>query len=157
MVATLFVVFVVFLPISTDVEGYVVVLGRQSQENSNPNEVSLNISEIIIHPEYNSSTYDNDICLLRLSSPVEFNNYIMSVCLAAQSSTIHAGTVSWVTGWGNINFGGQYINRSSQFTQQRSHRLLIKLLFPSSHSVTPFPTKPPGSGRARSGQQTVSM
>ncbi|KAK0149751.1 Transmembrane protease serine 9 [Merluccius polli] len=89
----------------TDVEGYAVVLGRQSQENSNPNEVSLNIAEIIIHPEFNPFSGDNDICLLRLSSPVEFTNYIMPVCLAAQSSTIHAGTVSWVTGWGNINSG----------------------------------------------------
>ncbi|CAL8305250.1 unnamed protein product [Merluccius merluccius] len=93
-----------FFP-STDVEGFAVVLGRQSQENSNPNEVSRNIAEIIIHPEYNFFSGDNDICLLRLSSPVEFTNYIMPVCLAAQSSTIHAGTVSWVTGWGNINVG----------------------------------------------------
>ncbi|KAK0144248.1 Polyserase-2 [Merluccius polli] len=93
----------------TDVEGFAVVLGRQSQENSNPNEVSRNIAEIIIHPEYNPSSddneNDNDICLLRLSSPVEFTSYIRPVCLAAQSSTIHAGTVSWVTGWGTINSG----------------------------------------------------
>ncbi|KAK0144246.1 Serine protease 27 [Merluccius polli] len=97
-----------FFP-STDVEGFAVVLGRQSQESSNPNEVSRNIAEIIIHPEYNpfsdDNENDNDICLLRLSSPVEFTNYIMPICLAAQSSTIHAGTVSWVTGWGTINSG----------------------------------------------------
>uniref|UniRef100_A0A3Q3BZ45 Serine protease 27-like n=1 Tax=Haplochromis burtoni TaxID=8153 RepID=A0A3Q3BZ45_HAPBU len=41
---------------------------------------------IIKHPNYNSGTNDNDICLLRLSSPVTFNNYISPVCLAASDS-----------------------------------------------------------------------
>ncbi|GLD48851.1 transmembrane protease serine 9 [Lates japonicus] len=85
--------------------GLVVYLGRQSQEGSNPNEVSRTVTQIINHPDYNSGTSNNDISLLRLSSPVTFTNFIMPVCLAASNSTIHAGTDAWVTGWGTIGSG----------------------------------------------------
>uniref|UniRef100_A0A3P9QJA0 Testisin-like n=1 Tax=Poecilia reticulata TaxID=8081 RepID=A0A3P9QJA0_POERE len=48
--------------------------------------VERNIGKIIVHPKFSQTTIDNDIALLRLSSPVDrFNN----------------GTDSWVTGWGN--------------------------------------------------------
>ncbi|XP_045899469.1 serine protease 33-like [Micropterus dolomieu] len=82
-----------------------VVLGLQSLEGKNPNQVSRKVSKIIIHPGYKSKTYDNDICLLKLSSPVKFTNYIQPVCLAAPSSTFYKGTVSWVTGFGDVGTG----------------------------------------------------
>ncbi|XP_063076992.1 transmembrane protease serine 9-like [Engraulis encrasicolus] len=86
--------------------GFIVYLGRQSQEGSNPNKVSRTISQIIMHPGYNSDTLDNDIVLLRLSSPVDFNDYIRPVCLAASGSTFSPGANVWFTGWGNIEEGG---------------------------------------------------
>uniref|UniRef100_A0A672RP68 Transmembrane protease serine 9-like n=2 Tax=Sinocyclocheilus grahami TaxID=75366 RepID=A0A672RP68_SINGR len=83
----------------------IVYLGRQTQEGANANEVSRNVSEIIKHPDYNSITEDNDITLLRLSSPVTFTDNIRPVCLASANSTFFKSTVSWVTGWGNIRTG----------------------------------------------------
>ncbi|KAL2077974.1 hypothetical protein ACEWY4_025659 [Coilia grayii] len=85
--------------------GLTVYLGRQTQFTSNPNEVSRNVIEIISHPSYNSSTRDNDIALLRLSSPVQFTDFIRPVCLAASGSVFSNGTDSWVTGWGSIGEG----------------------------------------------------
>ncbi|XP_071027494.1 transmembrane protease serine 9-like [Oncorhynchus clarkii lewisi] len=85
----------------------VVYLGRQNQQGSNPNEVSRTVTQIICHPNYISSTSDNDICLLKLSSSVTFTNYIRPVCLAAQGSSFYAGTTSWVTGWGTLSSGVQ--------------------------------------------------
>ncbi|XP_068581892.1 transmembrane protease serine 9-like [Cebidichthys violaceus] len=92
-----------FQPPSTS--NLVVYLGRQNQQSSNPNEVQRTVTRIINHPGYSSSTNDNDISLLKLSSPVSFTNYISPVCLAAPGSSFHNGTDSWVTGWGNIGFG----------------------------------------------------
>ncbi|KAJ3600671.1 hypothetical protein NHX12_031649, partial [Muraenolepis orangiensis] len=89
----------------TVTRGLTAFLGRQSQEGSNPNEVSRTVAQITCHPDYNIFTSDNNICLLKLSSPVTFTNYIRPVCLAAEDSVFHAGTINWVTGWGNINFG----------------------------------------------------
>lgn len=91
---------------ASSLENMTVFLGRQRQEGSNTNEVALTIAEIIIHPNYVPITSDNDIALLRLSSPVTFTNFIIPVCLAASSSTFYNGTDTWVTGWGNIGSGG---------------------------------------------------
>ncbi|KAF3699722.1 Transmembrane protease serine 9 [Channa argus] len=80
-------------------------LGLQTLVGSSSNGQSLAISQVIINPNYNYSTKDNDICLLKLASPVTFTNYIQPVCLAASGSTFYNGTDSWVTGWGNIASG----------------------------------------------------
>uniref|UniRef100_A0A3Q2Q1E7 Peptidase S1 domain-containing protein n=1 Tax=Fundulus heteroclitus TaxID=8078 RepID=A0A3Q2Q1E7_FUNHE len=79
-----------------------VYLGRQSQQGSNPNEVLRTVEQIIVHPEYNGDTNDNDIALMKLSSAVNFSAYISPVCLAASDSTFYSGVDSWVTGWGNV-------------------------------------------------------
>ncbi|XP_070704753.1 polyserase-2 [Pempheris klunzingeri] len=90
---------------STSTNNLLVYLGRQTQEGSNPNEVVATVTQIINHPDYDDATSNNDISLLRLSSPVTFTNYILPACLAASGSTFFSGTDSWVTGWGNIGFG----------------------------------------------------
>ncbi|XP_077386691.1 polyserase-2-like isoform X1 [Festucalex cinctus] len=81
------------------------ILGRQSQEGSNPNEVYRWIRHVITYPNYNPHTLDNDMALLKLHSPVDFTDFIRPVCLAAQDSTFFTGTESWVTGWGTIGSG----------------------------------------------------
>ncbi|XP_041717096.1 serine protease 27-like [Coregonus clupeaformis] len=88
---------------STSTSGLLVYLGRQYQQSNNYNEVTRTVSQIIRHPNYNSATSNNDICLLKLSSSVTFTDYIQPVCLAAVGSTYYTGTTSWVTGWGDIN------------------------------------------------------
>ncbi|XP_038135056.1 transmembrane protease serine 9-like isoform X1 [Cyprinodon tularosa] len=82
-----------------------VYLGRQSQEGSNPNEVIRKATQITIHPDYISTSFNNDIAVLRLSAPVNFTQYILPVCLAATNSTFYTGVDSWITGWGNIGSG----------------------------------------------------
>uniref|UniRef100_A0A8C8DP14 Peptidase S1 domain-containing protein n=1 Tax=Oryzias sinensis TaxID=183150 RepID=A0A8C8DP14_9TELE len=79
--------------------GVNVVLGLQSLQGSNPNNVSRKITRLILHENYNSNTKDNDIALLQLSSPVTFNNYITPVCLPSTGSTFYSGVNTWVTGW----------------------------------------------------------
>uniref|UniRef100_A0A3B3IEM2 Peptidase S1 domain-containing protein n=1 Tax=Oryzias latipes TaxID=8090 RepID=A0A3B3IEM2_ORYLA len=67
--------------------------------------VSRTIKTVIVHPNYNSGTQNNDIALLQLSSPVTFNNYITPVCLPSTGSTFYSGVKTWVTGWGDIGNG----------------------------------------------------
>uniref|UniRef100_A0A8C2WSV1 Peptidase S1 domain-containing protein n=1 Tax=Cyclopterus lumpus TaxID=8103 RepID=A0A8C2WSV1_CYCLU len=76
-------------------------LGRLTQSGTNVNEVSTTLEDIICHPFYDSQTNENDICLLKLSAPVNFTDYIQPVCLASAGSTFHSGVSSWVTGFGN--------------------------------------------------------
>ncbi|XP_024120470.1 serine protease 27-like [Oryzias melastigma] len=81
-----------------------VQLGAQNR-TSDPNAESRTLEDIVCHPDYDSDTYNNDVCLLKLSAPVQFNQYIQPVCLASQSSAFHDGTSSWVTGFGDNGFG----------------------------------------------------
>ncbi|CAK6964254.1 uncharacterized protein LOC122971898, partial [Scomber scombrus] len=90
---------------STNTNRWQVSLGRQNLQGTNPNEVTRTVARIILHPNYDSNTNNNDIALLKLSSPVKFTDYIRPVCLAASSSVFNNGTDSWVTGWGAVKEG----------------------------------------------------
>ncbi len=92
----------------------VIYLGRHRQVGIKPYEISRNVIRIITHPKYNPDNLDNDIALVQLSSSVHFTDYIRPVCLAASGSTFAAGTDSWITGWGKLNFGGEskFINQT---------------------------------------------
>jgi secreted trypsin-like serine protease len=46
----------------------------------------VNIEKYILHQAYNDVTTDNDIMLLKLSSPLQFNEYASPVCLPDSSS-----------------------------------------------------------------------
>ncbi|XP_048842411.1 prostasin-like isoform X4 [Brienomyrus brachyistius] len=90
--------------LSTGTNGWNIYLGLQEQFASNPNEQTRTLSLIITHPQYSGFTHDNDLALLKLSSNVNFTNYIQPVCLAASSSTFYTGTETWITGWGNVGW-----------------------------------------------------
>ncbi|XP_051800130.1 chymotrypsin-like protease CTRL-1 isoform X2 [Acanthochromis polyacanthus] len=83
-----------------DLNTTVVHLGLQNLSGSNPGEVIRRLADIVCYPFYNSTTFEDDICLLKLSSPVTITTYIQPVYLAAANSTFYNGTSSWVTGYG---------------------------------------------------------
>lgn len=87
---------------STAMSNIMIYLGRQSQLGSNSHETVRTVIQLIVHPNYNPSTNDNDIALLQLSSSVDFTDYIQPVCLAATGSVFNEGNPSWVTGWGDL-------------------------------------------------------
>ncbi|TWW81336.1 Prostasin [Takifugu flavidus] len=90
---------------SSSTSGWRISLGRQNLQGTNPNEVSRRVSRIVLHPNYDRDSSNNDIALLRLSSAVTLTDYIRPVCLAASDSVFNNGTDSWVTGWGDVNEG----------------------------------------------------
>ncbi|XP_073346307.1 chymotrypsin-like protease CTRL-1 [Pagrus major] len=77
-------------------------LGRETQSGPNVNEVSRTLSQLIVHPDYNNTLFNNDIALMRLSSPVSFTNFIRPICLASNSSQFYNSTSCWATGWGRL-------------------------------------------------------
>ncbi|MBN3326540.1 TMPS9 protease, partial [Atractosteus spatula] len=50
-------------------------------------------------------TLYNNIALVKLSSPVNFTDYIQPICLADVNSSFHRCTSCWLTGWGNMTDG----------------------------------------------------
>ena len=86
---------------------WTIYLGRETQSGPNIHEVKRTLSKIIVHPDYNKTSLNNDIALMKLSSPVSFTNYIRPVCLASNTSKFYTSTSCWATGWGNLGKDGE--------------------------------------------------
>ncbi|KAH8274284.1 hypothetical protein KR026_004372, partial [Drosophila bipectinata] len=46
-----------------------------------PPPVDIQVGEMIVHPNYSEVNYQNDIALIRLKDPVQFNDFILPICL----------------------------------------------------------------------------
>ena len=64
------------------------------------------VEKIISHPQYSSSTINNDIALMKLSSPIIFGKYVKPVCLPQQDNHVPVGTQCYITGmtFNNIHY-----------------------------------------------------
>uniref|UniRef100_A0A803T902 Peptidase S1 domain-containing protein n=1 Tax=Anolis carolinensis TaxID=28377 RepID=A0A803T902_ANOCA len=81
---------------------YMLVFGAYQLSNLSTDVVVRGVKRIILHYDYNGADDSSgDIALLQLSSPVDFTNNILPVCLPESSAEFYANTNCWVTGWGN--------------------------------------------------------
>ncbi|XP_062872374.1 chymotrypsin-like protease CTRL-1 [Trichomycterus rosablanca] len=81
---------------------HLVVIGEHDRaSNAEPLQVK-NIAKAITHPYYNSQNFNNDVTLLKLSSPAQMTNRVSPVCLA--STNVAAGTRCVTTGWGKTAY-----------------------------------------------------
>ncbi|KAG7479094.1 suppressor of tumorigenicity 14 protein [Solea senegalensis] len=81
-------------------------LGLHTQRKIGGAVVKRNLKQVISHPNYNAYTYDNDIALMELDSPVTYSDYIKPICLPAPQHDFPTGNTVWITGWGATREGG---------------------------------------------------
>lgn len=63
------------------------------------------VDEIVRHPDWNAKTSANDLAILRLSKPVEFNRYVQPACLPGPDPQPNADVI--LIGWGAEQLGGE--------------------------------------------------
>ena len=81
-------------------------LGEHNINVLEGNEQFIDAANIVKHPKFKKKTLDNDIMLIKLSSPVTLNARVASVPLP--SSCAPAGTQCLISGWGNtLSNGGE--------------------------------------------------
>jgi len=80
-------------------------VGEHNWDERTGSEVDIQIQQVVRHPSYNPRTFENDVALLKLSQPAQFNQYVQPVCLP--SSEVQPGTQCVLTGWGKIRHPGQ--------------------------------------------------
>lgn len=92
--------------VNTSSPGSVQVLaGIHDLANPEAGYQRINVSEIVVHPQYNSSTHDRDVALLRLSTnavlgPTAGGELVATVPLVAANAGSLAGQQSAISGWG---------------------------------------------------------
>ncbi|XP_028308113.1 trypsin-3 [Gouania willdenowi] len=63
---------------------------------------------LVPHPAYNSVTNNNDLMLIKLTGPIQQNQYVSIALLPRQGATITQGRICRVSGWGYTSpVGGQ--------------------------------------------------
>ncbi|XP_075927870.1 trypsin-like [Petromyzon marinus] len=73
-------------------------IGEHNIFTSEDTEQWIQASKAIPHPQYLSATTDNDIMLIKLSSPATLNQYAQAVPLP--SSCVGTGVMCTISGWG---------------------------------------------------------
>lgn len=63
------------------------------------------ISKIINHENWNKYTRVNDITLIQVASPFQYNEHVSPVCLPTTDTCINYGSACAVTGWGYTEQG----------------------------------------------------
>ncbi|XP_050700372.1 ovochymase-1-like [Eriocheir sinensis] len=96
-----------------------VVVGEHDWSTSGETSATkrLSIAQVISHPSYSSSTYDNDIALLKLAQPLTFqnDNKVAPVCLPTPGELYEAVDAT-ITGWGTLASGGSQPNKLNEVT-----------------------------------------
>ena len=60
----------------------------------------MKIDQIYIHQLYDTSNYDYDIAVARLTKRVEITDEIRPACIADKHDTVIPGTICHIAGWG---------------------------------------------------------
>lgn len=76
-----------------------------------------NAADIKIHAQYNPSTLNNDISVIRLATPLTLNYYVWPITLASRSDVGNSfeGLTTVASGWGKISDSTAYITNELRF------------------------------------------
>uniref|UniRef100_A0A3B5AK98 Serine protease 56 n=1 Tax=Stegastes partitus TaxID=144197 RepID=A0A3B5AK98_9TELE len=81
------------------------VVGEFDITKTDPDEQVLKVNRIIPHPKFNPKTFNNDIALVELTSPVVLSEHVTPVCLPSGMEP-PTGSPCLVAGWGSLYENG---------------------------------------------------
>lgn len=84
---------------------------RDFGHESDPQVRLVAIRKIVVHPHYSPSGMLNDIALIQLKRPVEWNEFLQPVCLPSADDGELGGLLATVSGWGKTE-SGKYKNKN---------------------------------------------
>lgn len=65
--------------------------------------VTRNVKRVYTNRGYNPSTFENDLALLELESPIQFDAHIVPICMPPDDAD-YTGQMATVTGWGRLKY-----------------------------------------------------
>jgi len=88
---------------------YHVVCGDHDNSNDDFSEQIRAVVEVVFHPDYDSFWISNDIAMMRLESPIVYNENTQPAIIPVRGFVPVAPTAT-VVGWGRLNSGGALPN-----------------------------------------------
>ncbi|XP_058447875.1 serine protease filzig isoform X2 [Malaya genurostris] len=67
--------------------------------------VTKNVKRVIVHRQYDAATFENDLAILELESPIHYDVHIVPICMPSDEADF-TGRMATVTGWGRLTYGG---------------------------------------------------
>uniref|UniRef100_A0A3P9PTK9 ST14 transmembrane serine protease matriptase a n=1 Tax=Poecilia reticulata TaxID=8081 RepID=A0A3P9PTK9_POERE len=92
--------------VQSDPAKWEVYLGLHDQRKIESFVVKRKLKQIISNPNYNPNTFNNDIALMELDSPIKFSDYIQPICLPNNDYKVPVGETVFITGFGATREGG---------------------------------------------------
>lgn len=133
-------------PLPRDIEDFRDIRVQLREQHLYYRDRLLPVSRILPHPYYYTVENGADIALLELQDPVNISSHVQVVTLPPASETFPPGTPCWVTGWGDVDNGGEYQG-------QREGWVGGDLVTPMAHPQG----VPLGTGSRRAGSGSASL
>lgn len=85
---------------------YSVRVGDHMTDIADPGEREIPVKRLHIHPEFRKlHTSNNDIAIVELQQPIEFNQMVQPICLPSAGAMYREGAQCAISGWGSIQTG----------------------------------------------------
>ncbi|XP_076285340.1 transmembrane serine protease filzig isoform X2 [Lasioglossum baleicum] len=76
-----------------------------SGELEDKRSATRNVRRVIVNRGYDPTTFENDLALLELDSPIVFDEHIVPICMPDDGIDF-TGRMATVTGWGRLKYNG---------------------------------------------------
>ncbi|MEM8858852.1 MAG: trypsin-like serine protease [Chloroflexota bacterium] len=105
-------------------------LGVHDRDQFTSDIQAFNVTQVIPHPNYNPSTFDSDVALLKLDGSATIVPGVVETVRLNTETNLAGGTLATVTGWGALSQGGN----TSQILQEVSVPIVTNQVCNASYS-----------------------
>uniref|UniRef100_A0A8C9HZU5 Ovochymase 1 n=1 Tax=Piliocolobus tephrosceles TaxID=591936 RepID=A0A8C9HZU5_9PRIM len=112
---------------------WTIIAGDHDRNLKESTEQVRRAKHIMAHEDFNTLSYDSDIALIQLSSPLEYSSAVRPVCLPHSTEPPFSSEICAVTGWGSISGDGGLASRLQQIQVHVLEREVCEHTYYSAH------------------------
>uniref|UniRef100_A0A8C3IXW3 Ovochymase-1 n=1 Tax=Chrysemys picta bellii TaxID=8478 RepID=A0A8C3IXW3_CHRPI len=80
---------------------WTVIVGDHDRILKESTEQVRRVKTIVVHPDFDTVSYDSDIALIQLDVPLEYNTVVRPICLPNSTQPLPSSVLCTMTGWGS--------------------------------------------------------